>query len=344
MKALVASLRHHLIPLAHRLRREGCDVEVVVWRSRYESAWDGSFAKRVRHSDGTLSAEALRDVIGAAQHGEVVVLTDVRRVGELFSAAPRLFSTPPLGLPEPVDSLSLGGWFTGEEIQAPHLLVMDRGAQVGGMGAPVTGGASLVRLEVSRSFPSSVAGAVQRVCELLKQAGFRGLFHFDVQEEPATGELRLAGLSVGWPWLQTQAFLAELRSLADSLTTGRPELLKRFVTVLPVTVPPWPSEKSGREPVTGLVVEGLTPQQQGQLYWYDIEVDREKRQLKTAGLDGLVAVATGASDSTPALARARALELAQRLQVPGKQYRADVGGTVDAVLATLEDRWAFNVL
>lgn len=361
MKALVASLRHHLIPLAHRLRREGHDVEVVTWRSRYESAWDGSFHKLARHSDGTLNAEALRGTVDAANRGEVAVLTDVQRVAELFAGAPKLFGqlSSPLG-PEasaPADRLLLGGWFTGEAIQAPHLLVADHGVQAGGLGAPVLGGLTLVRLGTTTEevvgqpktddnprFPRVLGGAVQQVQEVLKHAGFRGLFHFDVVEEPTTGEMRLHGLAAGWPWLHTQAFVAELESLGTVLEGKPPVLQRRFTTVLPVSVPPWPSEKSGREPQAGVPVEGLTVQQQGQLYWFDITVDAAQRRLKTAGLDGLLAVATGASDSTPALARARALELAQRLQVPGKSYRPDVGALVDGVLATLEDRWGFTVL
>lgn len=343
MKALVASLRHHLFPLAHRLRREGCDVEVIAWRSRYEGAWDGSFRKAARHSDGSLHAEALAPVVAEAAKGEVAVLTDVRRVSELFAAAPRLFGTlEPVG-PEPCDRLCFGGWFTGESITAGHLLVADHGVQAGGLGAPVLGGVTLVRLG-GASFPAAVGGALSLVQERLKVAGFRGLFLADVAEEPATGELRLHALRAGWPWLATQAFVAELGSLREVLEGGTPVLQRRFVTVLPVTVPPWPSEKNGKEPVAGTPIEGLTPQQQGQLFWLDMRVNKEARRLEVAGLDGLLAVATGASDSTPALARARALELAAKLEVPGKSYRPDAGASVDAVLATLEDRLGYSVL
>lgn len=351
MKFLTASMRHHLLPLHHRLRREGHDCEALVWRSRYETAWEGSVSKLVRHSDGTLSADALAPTREAAERGEVVVLTDVRRVAELFAAAPRLFGPLP---PEagttvpPADRLMFGGWFTGEEIQAPHLLVADWGVWTGGLGTPVLGGLTLVRLgnqltEVGRGTANAVVGgAAHRVTELLKRAGFRGLFHFDVEETADTGELLLRGLAAGWPWLHTQAFAAELDSLSGALTGATPHLSRRFVTVLPVSVPPWPNEKSGGMP--NLPVEGLTPQQQGQLYWFDIRLAPDRRALLTAGLDGLLAVATGASDSTPALARARALTLADRIRVPGKQFRQDVGLQVDGVLATLEERWGLSVL
>lgn len=345
MKVLVASMRSLLLPLAHRLRREGHDVEALVWRPRYEAAWGGQIQKLVRHSDGTLNADALRPTVEAARRGEVAVVTDVRRVAEMFAGAPHLHAQMDLGLPQPVDRLLLGGWFTGEVIQAPHLLVADQGAWTGGGGPAVLGGLTLVRLGgvgigAPEGLPGFMAGATQAATERLKSASFRGLFHFSATEDVGSGELRLGGLSAGWPWLHTQAFLAELKSLGKVLAGGAPHLLHKYVSVLPVTVPPWPSEKRTDMPA-GVPVEGLTPEQQGRCFWFDIQVDTEARKLRTCGLDGLLAVTTGASDSTPALARIRALELAHRLQVPEKQLRADLGLQVDAVLAALEDRWSF---
>lgn len=339
MKVFVASLRHHLFPLAHRLRREGCDVEAIAWRSRYESAWDGSLRKLARHSDGTLNPEALGDVLGAANRGEVTVLTDVRRIAERFAAAPRLFGTLETGTTTSTEPLLLGGWFTGEAVQAPHLLVADHGVQTGGLGAPVLGGLTLVR--TANRLPPVAQAPVAQATELLKRAGFRGLFHLEVRENPTGGEMELAALVAGWPWLHTQAFTAELDSLRAVLEGHEPVLHRRFTVVLPLTVPPWPSEKTAREPQAGVPIEGLTVQQQGGCFWFDMKVNAAERRLETAGLDGLLAVATGAADSTPALARARALELAGRLQVPGKQYRPDTGAAVDGVLAALEDRWGF---
>ncbi|MFQ6027463.1 MAG: hypothetical protein ACE5Q6_08230 [Dehalococcoidia bacterium] len=179
---------------------------------------------------------------------------------------------------------------------------------------------------------------MQQATERLKTASFHGLFHFDVEEDATTGELRLRGLSAGWPWLHTEVFLAELTNFGEVLQGSLPELARRFVTVLPVTQPPWPNSRQGerREPIE---VKGLTPTQQGQAFWFDVSMDTEHRKLFTVGLDGLLMVATGSSDSSPALARARALELAVRLDVPEKQYRVDAGQLVDPVLSTLEERW-----
>lgn len=340
MRFLVASLRHELLPLAHRLKREGHEVEALVWRPLYEHAWEGSVAKIARHSDGTLHKSVLQPHLEAAHRGELTVLTNVRRMADLFAAAPRLYhQLEPHEAPR--DVLLLGGWFSGEEIRASHLLVADWGTWAGGLGPPVLGGLTLVRLSESGApLPTFLRGATQQLTERLKQAGFKGLFHFDVLEDAATGEMKLGGVSAGWPWLHTQAFVAELKSLSETLLQQNPTLLHKFVSVLPVSVPPWPNEKNTKLEV-GLPIEGLTVQQQGRCFWYDITVDTESRKLRTAGLDGLLAVATGASDSTPALARSRALELAHRFQVPGRQFRPDLGAAVDGALARLEDRWGF---
>ena len=333
MRFVVASLRAELLPLAHRLRREGHEVEALVWRARYESAWEGAITKSVRHSDGSLEIAALESKLREADR----VLTTVRRVQELcptaFGVATKLTEA------EPRDRLLLGGWFDGEGILAPHLLVADWGVYPGGLGAQCLGGLTLVRLDESAEppFPAFVSGAVQAAVERMKSVSFRGLFHFDVEEDVASGELRLHGLSAGWPELHTFAFVAELANLASTIGGEPPKLLHRYVSAIPVSVPPWPNERQGKG--ESLAIEGLTPIQQGKCFWLDMAV--EGRQLKTAGLDGLVAVAIGASDATPALSRSRAQDLAGRVRVEGKQYRPDAGMLVDAVLATLEDRYAF---
>jgi hypothetical protein len=343
MRFFVASLEAQLLPLAHRLRREGHEVEAMVWKPRYENAWGGSIQKIARHTDGTLMASALRPQIEAATAGDLVVVTDVGRVAELFHQAPRLFAVDShiASGPEPQDVCLIGGWFDGEKDLAPHILCADWGTWAGGLGPHRLGAITLIRPEgVSLHLPARLHEAGEEVRDRLKHQGFRGLFHYDVSEDLVSGDHRLKGLRAGWPWLHTQAFVAEVESLSAVLLGEVPRLHHRFVTVVPISIPPWPHEKpNGAD--KGLAVEGLTAQQQGKLFWFDIEVDHAARKLRTAGLDGLLAVATGSSDSTPALSRARALDLAVRLQVPGKQYRQDSGLAVDALLSTLEDRLGF---
>lgn len=335
MRFLVISNKHELLGVFHRLKRTGHDVELIVWNSRNEDVWSGLATQVVRRSDGSLTPENLTPFIEAAKAGELTLITATPKAMEWFGGAQLVYGKLPNETIEPIDPLLLGGWFSGEAIAAPHLLVTDWGAWPGGLGPKVKGGLTLVRVD---HLPSLVANAAGKAAERLKSASFRGLFHFSAIENPGTGEMELGGLTAGWPFLHTQAFLAELGDLGATLSGKPPELLKRFVTVLPVTVPPWPNPRQGgRRPA--VEVRGLTPTQQGRCAWGDITVDPEHRKVLTAGLDGMVTVATGASDGSPALARMRALELATRLDLPEKQYRPDVGASVDAVLAALEDRW-----
>ena len=332
---LVLSNRHELVPLYHRLRREGHETHLVVWNSRFESVWDGLATKLVRRSDSTLTPENLIPAIEAAKAGDLTVLTTVPLAAQWFGDAQRLYGPGPTSTP-PADHVLFGGWFTGEEVKAPHLLVADWGAWAGGQGATVLGGLTLVR--PTGDLPTGILTALAKATDTLKAASYRGLFHFDVVEDPSTGELLLRGLQSGWGTLHTHAFVAELESLGAVLLGEAPTLARRFVTVLPVTQPPWPSARQGerRAPTE---VGGLTPTQQGKVFWHDITVDKEHRKLFTAGLDGMVGVVTGSSDGTPSLARARALELAVRMELVEKQYRTDVGALVDPALATLEERW-----
>jgi hypothetical protein len=187
--------------------------------------------------------------------------------------------------------------------------------------------------------PRLLEDACLQIVEQLKAASFRGLFQADVEEEVETGGMRMRGLRAGWPWLHTQAFVAEIASLGGVLAGEVPLLQKRIVTVLPVSVPPWPNTRAkDGEPVE---VKGLTSVQQARTFWFDVTIDRKARQIHTGGLDGLVAVATGAADGSVHLARAKALEIAQRMEIPQKQWRTDAGLAVDAVLATFEERWGF---
>lgn len=335
MNVLVCSFHHHLLPLHHRLRREGHDAQAIVWHHRYEKAWDGVVEKVARRSRGELSEEALAPWREKALSGELAVLSDVHRIGERFAGAKRLYATVENLPTEPSDRVLFGGWFDGERIQAPHWLVADWGAWTGGQGPRVLGGLTLLRLD--GTMPPLLEDACASIVDRLKAASFRGLFQADVEEEVETGGMRLRGLAAGWPWLHTQAFVAELRSLGAVLEGEEPVLERRIVTVLPVSVPPWPNTRAREGAVAE--VRGLTSMQQASTFWFDVTIDRGARKIQTGGLDGLVAVATGAADGSLALARAKALEIAQRLELPQKQYRLDAATQVEAVLATFEERW-----
>jgi hypothetical protein len=314
------------LPYAHRLVREGASVEVVVWAHEFERAWEGQLQKALRGSRGELTRERLAKLARGR-----VVLSDIPNVRSELPGELQLFDT--LSADEkPTSRLRLGGWFDGEQWSLRHLVVVDLGAWQGGLGPVVPGAATLVRAdrpETLELFDSLASG----VRDVLKSQSFRGLvsmgLRLDAPEGPA-----VEGFEAGWPALSTQAFVGELEGFGELLNGHGGRLVSKYVVVVPVTVPPWPS------PGTAAVrpIDGLTREQLGRVAWHDMAVDPTARTLATAGLDGLVGVARGAAESLP-LATGRALEIALRVRVAEKQFRPDAGGTVATELAVLENNW-----
>jgi hypothetical protein len=335
MKILALCNQHHLMPFANRLRLEGHDVEVVVWKagksSRYERAWAGSLPQVLRSSRGEVSDEHLAPAIEAAQRGQVTVLTDSYNAAHRFNGARRLF--PAVRTEElPQSVLRLGAWFDGEKMQALHGLCVDVGAWPGGLGAREPGGLTLVRIDHSEA-REIIGEMLEPLAERLKSKSFRGLVQVGLFLQAADGVPQVQGEEWGWPRLHTHAFVSELEGFGEVLAGQVPVLPQKFVVVLPVSIPPWPSRAA--EGAAEVEIEGLTEEWQGKVFWHDIQVDAEARKLRTAGLDGLVGVARGAGHNVE-LARARAIQLVEQMRLPNKQYRPDVASMVGGALAGLE--------
>lgn len=335
MKILVLSNQHHLMPFANRLRIEGHDVEVVVWRagksSRYERAWEGSLPQALRPSQDETTDEHLEPLIEDARRGKVTVLTDSYNAAHKFSRAKRLFaSVRPEQLPE--SQLRLGAWFNGEKFEALHGIYVDVGTWPGGLGPREPGGLTIIRVDHSDA-RQLLGGMLEPMTDRLKSMSFRGLVQVGLDLRRADGEPLVLGEQLGWPHLHTHAFIGELDGFGDVLAGASPVLPQKFVTVIPVSIPPWPNRSA--EGAAQVEVGGLTEEYQSRVLWHDIQVNAEERKLMTAGLDGLVGVVRGAG-YYPELARAQALGLAQAIQLPNKQYRPDAGTAVGGALAGLE--------
>ena len=223
--------------------------------------------------------------------------------------------------------------------------MVDRGAWPGGTGPPILGGISLVLPD-----PDMDLGFMdelwQPVVDQLKAQSFKGLVQAGMQQSTETGGLELHGVEAGWPWLHIHAWLAELVNL-DQVLTGSPphhEPGVRYVVALPVSVPPWPiwpvQPKSLAQ--ADLLVGGLTPQDASHFFWHDVTIDEQAHELRGAGQDGLLGVATGSGHSLE-LARALALGRAGRLAVPNKQHRGDVATQTAAILASLELQFGLRI-
>lgn len=329
MKFFISTREHGLLPVAHRLRLEGHDVEVLVHKPKYRKAWGGKITTFGKDA-GVVKPGDLGDLPERVSSGEFIGLVDqVSWTLDQF-AGPKTHGV--LDTQKPTTGFRAGGWFDGNHISAPHFLIYDMGAWTGGMGPLVPGGVTLVRDDAPDT-EGKTAFREQLESEL-KARDFKGLFNVGLLEDPETG-LKLDGMEAGWPFGQVHAFLSEVEGFGEVVSgNADPILPKKFVTVIPVSVPPWPNRGVAAE--SEIPIQGLTPQQVGHFFWHDMQVHQEHRELRTAGLDGLVGFARGAGQS-PELARTRAVELAARVLLPAKQWRPDAGSLVPQVLAKMEE-------
>jgi len=357
MKFLVMSHTHSLLPFAYRLQlQEGADsVETLVAVQAFEAAWKGKRDSAPRDDKGRITADHLASVFKRAADDEATIITDdwnlqgkishqaiVSRLNIYGVHAQGHTNTDGL-----TSLIRLGGWFDGEDLWAHHLLIVDRGAWPGGMGPAIDGAMTMIRVD-EKPARDLIDLLTQKWCEELKSKGFRGLVQWSLNFQTDTGEPVADRMEAGWPFLHSHAFISELEDFSSLLsdsgeaaTVGHRTLLpKKFVTVYPISRPPWPTRKA-RFRFDLVPVEGLTPQQQARVFWHDVQVDPVAQSLSTAGLDGLVGVARGVGD-TNELALVRALEVGLRLRMPEKQFRVDAGRTVQSALAELEGR--FGVL
>ncbi len=333
---LVISHTHGLFPFAHRLRNEGHEVEVLTWKRRYERSWEGKFTKALLASDKTLTKENLGPAVEAAKAGEITVVTDVRDLSHTFAGAQNYYGQISQA-DAPVSPLRLGGWFDGETFQAPHVLVVDQGVWPGGLGANEVGGLTLIRADGENR--EVITGLIAGEVDELKSKDFRGLVQFGIEIDH-NGAITILGRSAGWPFLHSHAFLSEMPDLGGLFGGAEPELPKKYTVALPVSLPPWPyldGQRSDHEGIApkNVLIEHLTPQQQSSVFWHDVVLDTEAREIRSAGLDGLIGV-VHAGAGTHGLARAYAMGVAGRMTFPEKQFRPDVGMDVPSVEANLE--------
>ena len=345
MKFLVLSHTHSLLPFAYRLQLSGAEVQPVVSVQAFEAAWRGKMEPSPRDQKGRLDSTWLTDLAESSKE-DTIVLTDDWKLQALFREAgtPNIFGvhrqqhTTMEGL---TGGLRFGAWFDGENLHGHHALVVDRGAWPGGMGPNIDGAMTMIRVDS----PETI-GEIDRLAlvwrEELRSGDFKGLVQFGLNFQTEHGEPEIDGMTAGWPFLHTHAFLSELEDFSNLLSLGTtglatPLLPRKFVTVLPISRPPWPTRKA-RFRFDLAPVEGLTPTQTGRVFWHDVQVDQDAGKLSTAGLDGLVGVVRGAAD-TSELALGRTLEVALRVQIPEKQFRSDCGRRVQLALSELEGRY-----
>lgn len=339
---LVVTQRHGLIPLAHRLRLGGHEVDLITWQHAYEQSWSGSFARTVRGSKGHLNRDSLKTVLRTTAETDAVLLHDVPVVGRAVKThAKEIVSYGQQKMADaPKNVLRLGAWFDGEQFTHRHLLLYDMGAWPGNVGPQIPGGVTLVNED-----PPALRELLDSRADEMKAAGFRGLCQVGARPSEE-GSWDPDGLWAGWPPLHTHAFVSELENFAEVLTRGAaPDLSFHVVVVIPMSVQPYPwldfvpyrllanldLGALGRS----LPIEVPDPELLGKVFWHDVVVDPEGKRLRTGAMDGLIGVARGAG-TTPTSARSRAVAVAGSVDIDGLQWRPDVGARADIQLAELE--------
>ena len=333
MSSLVISHRHELIPIANRLRSQDNETDLIVWRQRFERAWDGMINPTISRARGEISDETLDVCREQVANGGVSLLTNVYN---LTGFAGRVFGRIQTQV-EPAGQFRLGAWWD-DRVKAPHVLFYDMGAWPQGLGAWVPGAVTMMipQGEIDFEFLEEL---LKPVTSQLKAQEFRGLFNTDLIVNPDDASLAFHGLDAGWPFLHMHAFVSELENLG-ALIDGEDAVFTegiKFVTCIPVTVPPYPADGKAAE----FPIEGLTPKDIANYFWHDVTVDKKGAKLDSAGLDGFLGVAWGAGWSNE-LARGRALQRAAAMRVPEKQFRVDAAARVGEWLGVIEQEFGFK--
>lgn len=347
MMIVVVSQSVEMIPFAWRLVLEGHDVQLIVLKDSAEGAWAGQ-EKLSRPIIGEQKRDpAVRKVVfetlqQAGENG--VLMTDSHQWAKEAREFPVPMVVGPLqtggGRKPPPAAITFGAWFNGTLTSSPHIIVADQGTWPGGaLGPRMVGGMTLIAPRTNQDRYTEIW---QPFWEELSKRGYRGLVRMNFPEEGKTPTVD--DLYTGWGWLHSHAFISELGEdgpgFGATLMGAHPGLPSIFTVALPVSMAPWPGMIPHRNgwPRTPIPQESLG----GEVFFHSIQFDNGKvwtgaPQKEPEG--GLVGVARGSGNSI-GLARGRALIQAQLLArgLREPQFRPDVAGAVEQVVATLEAR------
>lgn len=354
---LVISNNHYLLPLAHKLKNTeggGDSVSTTVWKGSYERAWEGLIEKQMWASKKEIHAGNVQKILDSAQSGKSIVVSDVPSLTNGFAGInyENVYavhkSSHSDGAPS-TGNVRLGGWRTPDgHIIFKHMLVYDMGAWTGGLGLPVPGAVTLI--DVSKNFEGGAeklwhAVMTKEALELLEARHFIGLFNVEILL--VGGTIQLGQWELGWPQLQTHAFMSALPMSMSHLLLNlidQVQFQKTFTVALPISVSPWPS--NDRAKMRGVSVQGmeifLNEKLHPNVFFHDVQVDMEARKLTTAGTDGLIGVVHHSSDLFYSAVE-KVLAITAVTEVEGIQYRTDIGQAVQPLLSQLEAQFGVTV-
>lgn len=326
---LVASRRHHLIPLAWRLQRSGIPTQIAVWKGRYRKCWEG------HPSLSRAPAELEGDGISLVAEGSPIIVTDQAKIPPEWREGDRLiYATPVVSAKQPASPLTLAAWWDGSRMQLHHLVVADIGVGMGNQGSAVWSACTLYALneeQCERLCP----GALEKLQSACKSMGHLGLCGVDLIGDDS-GKMQVVGMQFGWSPLHTAAFAGLVDISALLLREDHGGMSEPCGAAVTVSVPPWPIECNASSGDRDVIFPVDTS---SHCWFYDVRFDvgDDGIRITTAGTDGLVATAH-AGGPTPEVAMARAIQRAETIQVSERQLRFDAGQQVRPVLTTLQMR------
>lgn len=371
MRVLFISTHGAALGLAHHVAQEGHNVDVFIADARLRLSGlglvnrVGDWRAALRRADLTVA-----DGVGLGRYEDIVRQTNRPTVG--FSAAldtlqldgakcAEMFDRAGIQtLPQSLDASSgdgparssgvqvaVGSWFNGSAFVRPFTYTFaDRRLFAGDLGPLTAGmGSVVVRADGGRLVDHTLA----RVEPLLRLLGYRGPFGIDavVRQDGTFAVGVTTALSDDAVFEGLDEPLGDF--LFDTAMGTKREMTLSADTLISVrlSVPPWPQQSLNG---SGRLVEGIDEQALAHLFL--AHVTRDGESYTTAGGDGVVLTATARGAVTPPKplnngkrsrpdytyeARRRVYRLLDKIAVPDKQYRTDIGVRVNGDIAQLKE-------
>jgi phosphoribosylamine--glycine ligase len=109
-------------------------------------------------------------------------------------------------------------------------------------------------------------------------------------------------------------------------------LVDKRAFALRVSIPPYPSEQFRAD--EGIPVRGLTREDRGHLYFYDVKLSEDNKLVSTRA-SGVIVTITAKADTIQEAVSA-AMQIAEKAKIPHKQYRTDLAGVLTKAWAELD--------
>jgi phosphoribosylamine--glycine ligase len=349
MKILVISEAGDGLGLAWRMSQEGHNVTVALKYPNFKRSGQGLY-NRVQAWRPLMdeSEFILCDSLGYGAHerllhrrGRVVYganqfedwIVDLKQedfLKECGFAKPEKFD----------DFLLLVGWFNGRNWLDPYFLAFKEVYLLPGNLGPVVGcmGCTVVPIHDCVLVQETMA----KMTVPLRKISLKGMVTCAFTADESVNVVRVApGLNYDVVEAIGEGLKGELADLLFSVASGLDsvDVSDDYTIAVRLTLPPWPYTLP-TDVGPGPIVEGLTAENLNHIYLSD--VSKEDGSFRAAMGSGVVLKATARGRSIRE-AKRRVYRTLSNINLPGKQYRLDIGDGVDDKLRDLRDRGFIDI-